>query len=118
MSIRKYHTLEEKKAAQAAASKRYKQRHPERVGKSRRRLRDSVLALLGSVCTQCGFSDVRALQVDHINGGGHKERAEKGWVGILRDILKYGPQNKYQLLCANCNAIKRIVNKEHGWGKT
>ena len=25
-------------------------------------------------CLKCGFSDRRALQIDHINGGGIKER--------------------------------------------
>ena len=84
--------------------------------KYRERIRDAVLAALGRVCISCGFDDIRALQVDHINGGGHKER--KG----INSVTKYykiiiesvaNGEDKYQLLCANCNMIKRIINKEH-----
>src|SRR5208337_653991 len=32
-----------------------------------------IFELLGNKCVRCGFSDPRALQIDHINGGGCKE---------------------------------------------
>src|SRR3990172_4802494 len=35
--------------------------------------RQCSLELLGSRCVRCGFTDARALQIDHINGGGSKE---------------------------------------------
>lgn len=81
-----------------------------------RRLRLEALEKLGGKCVSCGFSDKRALQIDHINGGGSKERKEIGFNGkfhihVIREAeLKSG---KYQLLCANCNWIKRVEEREH-----
>lgn len=81
----------------------------------RTRLRDSVIGILGNKCGQCGFADKRALHVDHINGGGNKERKEissvpKYYRTIIESVLS--EENKYQLLCANCNMIKKVINKE------
>jgi hypothetical protein len=36
--------------------------------KKRRKLID----FMGGKCVWCGFDDIRALQIDHINGGGNK----------------------------------------------
>jgi len=62
---------------------------------------------------QCGFDDFRALQIDHINGGGSSERKTLKKDSLYREVLKDNT-NKYQLLCANCNSIKRIENNESG----
>ena len=78
--------------------------------------RNAVIEFLGGKCIQCGFSDKRALQIDHINGGGSKERKEKGFnAEFHKHVLKslMNGENKYQLLCANCNWIKRFENKEN-----
>ena len=77
------------------------------------KLRKAVIELLGGHCIQCGFSDVRALQVDHINGGGSKERKNGISNGrmLMLDVMK--TEGKYQLLCANCNWIKRVINREY-----
>ena|SRR3990167_6960303 len=78
-----------------------------------RRKRTATLELLGGKCIRCGFSDYRALQVDHINGGGVKERKTTNsnyWNFVIRSVLN--KENKFQLLCANCNWIKRFENNE------
>lgn len=72
-------------------------------------LRSAVLDLLGRSCRKCGFADERALQIDHINGGGHLE-IQKGHLPMYRKILA-NPAG-YQTLCANCNWIKRCENNE------
>lgn len=78
---------------------------------SYRTLRDEVLEKLGNKCTKCGFDkDWRALQIDHINGKGRKERRKIGWRIFFMKILN-GDTN-YQLLCANCNYVKRYTNNE------
>ena len=79
-----------------------------------RKLRAAVLAFLGGRCVQCGFADGRALQVDHINGGGRQDRLKYGTspAGYYRHILK-DTTSKYQLLCANCNWIKRVEKQEY-----
>ncbi len=73
---------------------------------SRLKLRTSVLAIFGNVCGNCGFDDVRALQVHHIHGGGHQHRKSLhgNQAAIARDIME-SPQD-YELLCANCHAIE------------
>lgn len=73
-------------------------------------LRRLVVEILGGVCAKCGFSDFRALQVDHPNGGGSKHIRDISWSLRYRDILT-NPQN-FQLLCANCNWIKRAEQNE------
>lgn len=78
-----------------------------------RDLRQKVLTHLGRKCVRCSFSDERALQVDHINGGGNKQRKTLRWREMYREVLNSEPGKKYQLLCANCNWIKREENKEH-----
>jgi hypothetical protein len=70
-------------------------------------IRLEILRLLGNKCIRCGNTDFRVLQIDHINKNGTKERAIRK---ILREI-KEGSK-AYQLLCANCNWIKRFENDE------
>jgi len=66
-------------------------------------------------CVQCGFSDVRALCLDHINGGGteHRRTVKAGgnvWLWLARHNFPPG----YQILCANCNTIKAREEEEYG----
>ena len=68
-------------------------------------------------CVKCGFSDIRALQIDHINGWGTQEYKgnKKNAMKMYRIYLK-NPElakKKVQILCANCNWIKKHENKEH-----
>ena len=82
------------------------------------RLRSAVLELLGNKCVKCGFSDPRALQIDHVNGGGMQERRDLKHKGsgkkyhnvVIKSVLN--KEGRYQLLCANCNWIKKVENKE------
>ena len=70
------------------------------------RMRIEILELLGGCfCKECGFSDWRALQIDHIEGGGHEERKKQ------KEIVKKNPE-RYQVLCANCNWIKKYEKGE------
>jgi hypothetical protein len=73
----------------------------------------AVFALLGGKCLHCGFNDHRALQIDHIHGNGSKDSNRKHYRDYYSKLLKLSDINKtYQLLCANCNWIKRIENNE------
>lgn len=69
--------------------------------------------LLGSKCIRCGFSDYRALQIDHVNGGGVQDIKTRGTVASAYDIVRGKNLEHYQLLCANCNWIKKYENKEN-----
>ena len=75
-----------------------------------RRNRADLIAALGGACERCGFDDPRALQVDHIKGGVRETRPRSGkkWTS---HVLAH--PDEFQLLCANCNTIKRIEEREH-----
>jgi hypothetical protein len=118
------------------AQRRWRERHPDKVREQKRlyyirhrqrlrairnpgnlaraqRLRQHVLAAFGGCCQRCGFADPRALQVDHINGGGGKDRRRfRNTESYLRAILEN--RDAFQLLCANCNWIKKYERGEHG----
>jgi len=81
--------------------------------KYRDELKNKIIEKLGGKCVKCGFSDSRALQIDHINGYGTKERATMGRRRYLLTVLTSEEKGKYQLLCANCNWIKRFENNEN-----
>ena len=77
--------------------------------------RQELIDILGGKCIRCGFSDIRALQFDHINGGGIKElKLMGGMIKMVCHYLKHPEEIKtnIQLLCSNCNWIKRHENNE------
>ena len=86
--------------------------HPPQYTKN---LRIKLLKILGDKCVRCGFNEQQALQIDHISGNGYIER--KFRFGAL--FYKYYIDNQdkisnnLQILCANCNKIKQIKNKEY-----
>lgn len=79
------------------------------------RIRDEIYELLGNKCRSCGEEDRRVLQIDHVYGGGNsrkiKNRSGQGEMVKKRNEIVSG-QTKYQLLCANCNIIKKHENGE------
>lgn len=80
-------------------------------------LRLNILKRLGNKCIKCGITDFRVLQIDHINGGGVKEiklyQRQSVYYKNLLKLSEYELKVKYQLLCANCNWIKRYENNEY-----
>lgn len=79
--------------------------------KDTERIRENVRNQYGRKCAKCGFDNVRALQIDHIKGGGLEEKRRIGTIGIYRRALRFPLE--YQLLCANCNILKLYNEKEH-----
>lgn len=87
------------------------------------RLRKKVFDVLGRKCSNAdckwqnddgsiGCTDERLLQIDHRNGGGTKEaRGKGGRCAMLRRVLEH--PDEYQVLCANCNWLKRLERGEH-----
>lgn len=56
-------------------------------------------------CACCGEKENKFLSIDHINGGGNKERNEKSrWV--FQYLKKMDYPKGYQVLCFNCNLSK------------
>jgi len=77
----------------------------ERYARSNVRL---VIEKMGGKCIFCGFDDWQALQVDHKNGTDGSRHSRHM---VHTDILR-GRLDPYQLLCANCNAIKASARNE------
>jgi hypothetical protein len=75
------------------------------------KMREEVIKGYGGVCVWCGERDPRALEIDHVNNDGAKERKEinkrltygRGLYGRLISA-EFPPQ--YQLLCCSCNRVK------------
>jgi len=68
-------------------------------------------------CKKCGFTDIRALTIDHINGKGHLHRqsllkGEKGGNNFYLWLKRNSYPLGYQTLCMNCQFIKRFENEE------
>ncbi len=80
------------------------------------KLRESMFDILGYKCVICGFKDIRALQIDHIKGGGAKEQKNMNGNSGMYRYYKNNPdkaKKKLQILCANCNWIKKHSNNEN-----
>ena len=93
-NMRKYRAADpEKYAAQSRAAKR--------------RLRLKVLDAFGSECVICGFSDERALTLDHVLNNGAQERKSLGERGVYLRALKEEYHSEYRMICMNCQFIER-----------
>lgn len=80
-------------------------------------VKEEVLTHYGNgkhACIRCGFSDLRALSIDHIEGGGtaHTQGLKKAGNSFYRWLIKNNYPVGYQTLCMNCQFIKRVENKE------
>lgn len=93
----------------------------ENVKKSYRKSRLLLIEQLGGRCSNSsclvpgGCTDIRCLQFDHIHSDGYIERKSVYPATMIRYYLKNPDiaKKKIQLLCANCNWIKKSEMKEH-----
>jgi hypothetical protein len=65
-------------------------------------------------CSRCGFSDIRALCLDHTDGDGRFDREHFRGSRLCLHLKYEGFPSGYQVLCANCNLIKARENGEFG----
>jgi predicted HNH restriction endonuclease len=68
--------------------------------------RAAAIEALGGVCTWCGIDDYRVLEIDHVDGGGHRERSTTDRITIWKAITDGTRRDEFQALCANCHRIK------------
>ena len=109
-------------------NQRWIRENRERYNRSKReyryRLKLEALAIYGNgvvACVQCGFSDARALVIDHVNDDGKEHRRALKVAGTnsgsgtnIHEALKargWPNDPPLQTLCANCNLIKEIERK-------
>jgi len=103
VTLWRYKNLEKARIMSRAARKR-----------GNARLKKKLFDYLGDKCARCGFSDVRALQVDHVNGfQGKRDSRSRSGTHLYRQIITGKlPKEDFQILCANCNWIKKVENRE------
>ena len=72
-----------------------------------RKWRMRVLSLLGNPCVSCGIADTRVLAIDHVNGGGSRDKRMGTGAHYQRMLVKeiQAGSTDYRLLCHNCNWI-------------
>lgn len=114
-----------------AANRAHHERNPGRwrryhasTRERRRYWKAWVIIEAGGACVRCGFADPRALQLDHVNGNGSAERKTGSIRSIshtksefsARRLLARVHDGALQLLCANCNWIKREERGEYVQG--
>ena len=105
---------------QAAASKRHYEANKEKIIKRSRkrniRQRDKNRLYVESIkkqsgCVDCGESDPRVLDFDHINTKRHNIstllRKEYSWDSILEEA------SNCVVRCANCHRIKTAIEQNH-----
>lgn len=88
---KEYRTSEHAKALRAAAY---------------RKVREAAFAGYGGACACCDEDTFEFLALDHVNGGGRKERETLCTYQIARKIINEGWPDTYQVLCHNCNQAK------------
>lgn len=91
----------------------------------RRKLKEQVLRhyslnlkCVGWNGVKCPFdcSDMRCLSIDHIEGGGLEHRKKirsNNGTGFYRWLRDHNYPKGYQVLCMNCQFIKRVENYEY-----
>ena len=103
-----------------------KREHPEEYKRKERehylayskRLRDETFRHYGNDeirCAHCGESRLACLSIDHIAGGGNKHRKERksgGGINFYSWLKRQGFPKGYQVLCMNCQWVKRVTNNE------
>ncbi len=57
-------------------------------------------------CACCGEPTLEFLAIDHINGGGRKQRLEHGAFGVYRWLVRNGFPPGFRVLCYNCNLAR------------
>lgn len=85
-----------------------------------RRLRERVITKLGGKCVKCGCNEFDALEINHINGGGRKEKkkwdcSKSFWLAILKGTRKTDDLEVRCRLCNSYHYLKEIKKVKSDW---
>jgi hypothetical protein len=87
--------------------KEYDKKRPD-YGKQSRLVHEKAIRKLGGKCVRCGETDIRVLQINHINGGGCRELSRRKATSFYRDIVAGRRKtDDLDVRCANCNILAR-----------
>jgi hypothetical protein len=89
------------------------EKHREWVRRYRQRLKMEVLSHYGNgipQCACCGEKTLQFLTIDHINGGGRREKVSdtrlRAGSPMYARLKRLGYPPGFQVLCFNCNCAK------------
>lgn len=101
--------------------RKYRANHPEYVKKDSKRDRQNRIDRKLKCFSQysgssppkckCGFENIRALTIDRIDGN-HKETTKLYGDDLYRFLIETAYPEGWQVLCMNCQWLKRYDNKE------
>jgi hypothetical protein len=72
-----------------------------------------LFLMYGNTCAICGFSDMRALSLDHVKNNGNEERRLHGIRGTYKLAKEKLDLEQYRILCMNCQFIERAKFSGH-----
>lgn len=104
------------KSAKLSWNKRHPKEHRLSNAKNVRKTKLEVLSHYSRgkpKCAVCGFSDIRALSIDHEQYCGHRKNKIKSGYKFYLWLKKMGYPKGYKVLCMNCQFIKREENQEY-----
>lgn len=113
-------------------SRTYSAKHPDRVVKSRAtywernqerlkersrknnsKLKSDVISKYGGKCAACGFKDMAGLSIDHINGGGSKERRTLSGRTLYARLRREAEiRADLRVLCMTCQWMARTYGSD------
>ncbi len=87
--------------------RRHPSRHIAKAKIQQQLLKREILTAYGGECACCGEADFTFLVIDHIGGGGRKQRDEEfngfGGACSYRWLRREGFPSGFRVLCHNCN---------------
>lgn len=86
-----------------------------RVNQRRAENRSWVLAYLkGKSCTDCGITDIRVLEFDHVRGEKWMAIADAVARGYNLDRIR-AEVDKCELVCCNCHHLRTCARRGDSW---
>lgn len=112
-----YKTPEKKREGNKKYADEHKKEISERKRQTKHLIKVEVLSYYSGgipICVRCGIVDIDVLCLDHIEGSGGewKMKNMRGGNQFYRWIKKQGYPQGLQVLCANCNLKKPIIEKK------
>lgn len=91
-----------------ASRKKNPEKHRERERQYAASLKRDAFEKLGNKCSNCGSTVKEILEINHINGGGCKERRKIDLKAICRKVIR--GSDDYNLLCRVCNSLHYVCD--------
>ena len=96
---------------------KHREKHLEQRKAYRQKIKTEVLTYYSGeepTCKMCNEKRLACLSIDHINGKGAEHRKQLGvsGLGLYCWLIKNNYPNGFQVLCMNCQFIKRANNHE------